>query len=267
MKLCTFEHDGALRAGVVLEDAVVDLSVAAPELPRDVAALLAAGPDALARAQSAAAGARERLPLASLRLAAAGPPPAEVPGHRPQLRRPRRRVRSEAARLPDRLQQAVDLRDRPAGSGAHAARLVRARLRGRARLRRRPALPPRAARTRPRGDRGLPGRERRERARLAAPRADHDDGQVLRHARSARALAHHPRRAGRPARPAPAHVGERRAAPGLEHEESDLRLLRPGRAPLDRVHARAGRRRRDRHTGRRRHRDEAAAPARAWATW
>jgi 2-keto-4-pentenoate hydratase/2-oxohepta-3-ene-1,7-dioic acid hydratase in catechol pathway len=69
VKLCTFEHDGTLRAGVVLEDAVVDLSVAAPELPRDVAALLAAGPDALARAQSAAAAARERLPLAPLRLA------------------------------------------------------------------------------------------------------------------------------------------------------------------------------------------------------
>jgi 2-keto-4-pentenoate hydratase/2-oxohepta-3-ene-1,7-dioic acid hydratase in catechol pathway len=69
VKLCTFEHDGALRAGVVMEEAVVDLSVAAPDLPRDVPALLAAGPDALARAQRAAAGAPERLPLASLRLA------------------------------------------------------------------------------------------------------------------------------------------------------------------------------------------------------
>jgi len=40
VKLCTFERDGALRAGVVLGDAVVDLSVAAPDLPRDVVALL-----------------------------------------------------------------------------------------------------------------------------------------------------------------------------------------------------------------------------------
>jgi 2-keto-4-pentenoate hydratase/2-oxohepta-3-ene-1,7-dioic acid hydratase in catechol pathway len=71
VRLCSFEHDGALRAGVVQEDGVVDLSVAAPELPRDVAALIAGGEAALARARAAAEKARERLPLASLRL---GPP-------------------------------------------------------------------------------------------------------------------------------------------------------------------------------------------------
>jgi 2-keto-4-pentenoate hydratase/2-oxohepta-3-ene-1,7-dioic acid hydratase in catechol pathway len=70
MKLCTFLQDGAPRAGVVLGDAVVDLSLAAPELPRDVAALLAAGPEALGRVRSVAATARRRLPLASVRLAA-----------------------------------------------------------------------------------------------------------------------------------------------------------------------------------------------------
>ncbi len=70
MKLCTFSHASALRVGVVIDDAVVDLSVAAPELPRDLAALLAAGPAALARAMSAAANARGRLPLASVALAA-----------------------------------------------------------------------------------------------------------------------------------------------------------------------------------------------------
>ena len=71
MKLCTFDREGAWRAGVVLDDAVVDLSGAAPDLPREVMALLAAGTAALERAKSAAANARERLPLASLRL---GPP-------------------------------------------------------------------------------------------------------------------------------------------------------------------------------------------------
>ena len=70
------------------------------------------------------------------------------------------------------------------------------------------------------------------------------------------------RRDRRSARPAPAHLGERRAAPGLEHEAPDLRLLRAGRAPLDGLHARARRRDRDRHARRRRHRDEAAAAAR-----
>jgi 2-keto-4-pentenoate hydratase/2-oxohepta-3-ene-1,7-dioic acid hydratase in catechol pathway len=70
MKLCTFERDGVLHAGVVLDDAVVDLAEAAPDLPRETTALLGAGPVALAHAKSAAANARARLPLASIRLAA-----------------------------------------------------------------------------------------------------------------------------------------------------------------------------------------------------
>jgi 2-keto-4-pentenoate hydratase/2-oxohepta-3-ene-1,7-dioic acid hydratase in catechol pathway len=70
VKLCTFSHAGARRAGVVVDDAVVDLAAAAPELPRDLVALLAAGPAALAQARQAAANARARLPLASVKLAA-----------------------------------------------------------------------------------------------------------------------------------------------------------------------------------------------------
>ena len=70
MKLCRFTRDGDLRLGAVLDEEVVDLALAAPELPRDLVALLAAGPAALSRAQTAAATARERLPLASLALAA-----------------------------------------------------------------------------------------------------------------------------------------------------------------------------------------------------
>jgi len=70
MKLCTFAQAGALRVGIVVADEVVDLSQAAPDLPRELVALLAAGPAALARARSAAANARERLPLASVTLAA-----------------------------------------------------------------------------------------------------------------------------------------------------------------------------------------------------
>ncbi len=70
MKLCTFTQAGAPRVGIVLDDEVVDLFAAAPELPRDLVALLAAGPAALARAKTAAANARERSPLASVTLAA-----------------------------------------------------------------------------------------------------------------------------------------------------------------------------------------------------
>ncbi len=70
MRLCSFERDGALRVGVVQGDALVDLAEAAPDLPCETTALLAAGHAALARAKTAAANARTRLPLASTRLAA-----------------------------------------------------------------------------------------------------------------------------------------------------------------------------------------------------
>ena len=70
MKLCTFTHEGAARVGVVTDDGIADLAAAAPELPREMSALLAAGPEALRRAASAAAGARSRVPLASAWLCA-----------------------------------------------------------------------------------------------------------------------------------------------------------------------------------------------------
>ena len=69
MKLCTFLEAGAPRVGVVIDDALVDLSDAAPDLPREMTALLAAGPAALARAKSAAASATLRTPLANVKLA------------------------------------------------------------------------------------------------------------------------------------------------------------------------------------------------------
>ena len=44
MKLATFEHDGRLRIGVVVDEAIVDLSQAAPALPRDMIGLIRAWP-------------------------------------------------------------------------------------------------------------------------------------------------------------------------------------------------------------------------------
>jgi 2-keto-4-pentenoate hydratase/2-oxohepta-3-ene-1,7-dioic acid hydratase in catechol pathway len=70
MKLCTFQHGHATRIGVVTDDGVVDLSQAAPELPTEMTALLAAGPAALRRAAVAASNAASRLALDSVRLAA-----------------------------------------------------------------------------------------------------------------------------------------------------------------------------------------------------
>jgi 2-keto-4-pentenoate hydratase/2-oxohepta-3-ene-1,7-dioic acid hydratase in catechol pathway len=58
MKLATFTHQGVTRIGVVNGDAIVDLAVAAPELPREMIAFLEAGTEALERARQAAANAR-----------------------------------------------------------------------------------------------------------------------------------------------------------------------------------------------------------------
>jgi 2-keto-4-pentenoate hydratase/2-oxohepta-3-ene-1,7-dioic acid hydratase in catechol pathway len=69
MKLATFTHRGATRLGLVQGDGIVDLAAAAPDLPRDMLALLGAGRDALARAAEAAAGA-PTLPLDAVRLEA-----------------------------------------------------------------------------------------------------------------------------------------------------------------------------------------------------
>ena len=44
MKLATFTHARSTRIGVVTGDGIVDLAVAAPSLPREMAAFLAGGP-------------------------------------------------------------------------------------------------------------------------------------------------------------------------------------------------------------------------------
>src|SRR5207344_92071 len=75
MKLVTFSDGGPARPGLVRDDAVVDLALAAPELPRDMAALLAAGPEALAAVRRAADAPGRRLPLAAVRLGAPVPRP------------------------------------------------------------------------------------------------------------------------------------------------------------------------------------------------
>jgi len=69
MKLCTFLRHGVARVGVVTNDGVVDLAAAAPELPPDMIALLAAGEPALRRAAAVASKANARLPLDSVSLA------------------------------------------------------------------------------------------------------------------------------------------------------------------------------------------------------
>src|SRR5262249_31050990 len=77
MRLATFTHHGTMRIGVVADDGIVDLAVAAPELPRDMTALLAAGGGALASARRAVTRATGRLPLAGGTLEAPLPRPPQ----------------------------------------------------------------------------------------------------------------------------------------------------------------------------------------------
>ena len=75
MRFVTFSDARGTRIGRLEGERVVDLADAAPELPRELIALLAAGPLALGRA-SAAAG--PSLPLAGLHLEAPIPRPGKV---------------------------------------------------------------------------------------------------------------------------------------------------------------------------------------------
>jgi 2-keto-4-pentenoate hydratase/2-oxohepta-3-ene-1,7-dioic acid hydratase in catechol pathway len=70
MKLATFTHGGATRVGVVEGDVIVDLAAAAPSLPHDMRALLAAGAPALSTVRTAARVSRARIALAAVVLEA-----------------------------------------------------------------------------------------------------------------------------------------------------------------------------------------------------
>ena len=78
MQLVTFKDAAGVRIGALLRasNEIVDLAAAAPGLPREMAAFIAAGPAALATAQ-AALGAGKRLPLASVKLLAPMPRPVK----------------------------------------------------------------------------------------------------------------------------------------------------------------------------------------------
>jgi len=70
MKLATFTSQGFTRLGVVVADAVIDLSLAAPELPHDMVAFLTAGQEAMDAAMSAARRSGAAIPLENVRLEA-----------------------------------------------------------------------------------------------------------------------------------------------------------------------------------------------------
>lgn len=76
MPIARFTHLGSTRLGKVIGDKLVDLSVAAPELPRSLEQLLASGPAALERVK-AIDGAVGAIPLAAVRLECPLPHPSK----------------------------------------------------------------------------------------------------------------------------------------------------------------------------------------------
>ncbi len=57
MRILTFDKTGTPTLGIRHGDEIIDLSLAAPQLPRDLTALLAAGDEAMAQVAQAAASA------------------------------------------------------------------------------------------------------------------------------------------------------------------------------------------------------------------
>lgn len=68
MKLATFTHDASTRIAVVQGEEIVDLSVAAPDLPTEMVAFLEAGQEARDAASEAAGSGKGRLALADVHL-------------------------------------------------------------------------------------------------------------------------------------------------------------------------------------------------------
>ena len=76
MKLATFTEGGSTRIGVVRDGGIVDLSVAVPDLPRDMIALISSEA-AMAKARAAAEEA-STIPLDKVTLEAPIPFPGKV---------------------------------------------------------------------------------------------------------------------------------------------------------------------------------------------
>jgi 2-keto-4-pentenoate hydratase/2-oxohepta-3-ene-1,7-dioic acid hydratase in catechol pathway len=70
MKFVTFTQGGTTRIGVVDGNNIVDLSAAAPQVPREMCAFIAAGTDALAAAKQALSGTSGRIAFKDVRLEA-----------------------------------------------------------------------------------------------------------------------------------------------------------------------------------------------------
>lgn len=77
MKIANFETDGRARLGKIVGDTVIDLSVAAPQLPSSLLEILRLGPSALSAIAAVGPAAGAVLPLGAVKLLAPIPNPSK----------------------------------------------------------------------------------------------------------------------------------------------------------------------------------------------
>jgi len=70
MKLATFTDDRSTRIGIVIDDSVIDLALAAPEMPQNMVAFLEAGERSMRKARKAVERGEYTIPLARVHLEA-----------------------------------------------------------------------------------------------------------------------------------------------------------------------------------------------------
>ena len=185
MRMARFEHNGMTSTAVVVGDEIADVG------PVDPIDLLCSGPAGMEEAVRTAA---RRLPLADVRLLAPIPRPPKLLAIGLNYEDHCKEAGMTAPDFPVFFNKQTTCVIGP-GDPIHVPRVsALVDYEVRARDRDRPSLPSRSRGTRPRGDRGLHGHQRRDGPRLAAARADHDDRQELRHARSHGSLGRHRRR-------------------------------------------------------------------------
>ena len=142
MKFLSLLRDGRSAIGVLADEhTVVDLSVAAPELPRGMCRFLAAGEEAMEAARRAVDSGAGRAALADQTLLAPVPRPRKFLAIGLNYADHAAETGQKPAVVPDGLQQAGHLHQSAGRRDPHSAGLLGGRLRGRVRLRHRSPLP------------------------------------------------------------------------------------------------------------------------------
>ena len=217
MKLATFTDGDGARIGIVVGELVIDLSAAAPDLPTEMTAFLAAGEAAMARALEVQDDADHALPIDNVELLAPVPRPGKIlaiglnyADH----------IAETGAQTPTTQ---IWFNKQTTATNAPYAGITKPSVSDRVDYegelvfvigKRAKHVPVERASEVIAGY--CCGNDVSVRDWQAAFQ-DHADGQVVRYARTLRPVDRDARRSGRPAHAGPTHLRQRREAPGFEH--------------------------------------------------